>query len=170
MFRLIPQLFLSMTLLLGGCAGTKQLDDTSRPQAEVEDRAVLQGDVIALPDQAVIRTEELHSEEKVSPVVQKLLVSAEQQRGLGNSDGAANSLERALRIEPKNAILWSRLADIRYAQSDWQQAVQLAAKSNTLASSNQQLLRRNWYLMANAYAAMDDLVQAQKYRDKLNSY
>ena len=102
-----------------------------------------------------------------SPVVGRLLATAEQHRSAGKIDNAVSSLERALRIEPRNAMLWSRLADIRYAQQDYKQAVQLAAKSNTLTGANLQLRRQNWYLMANAHQAMGHDEAAQKFRDKL---
>jgi len=72
-----------------------------------------------------------------------------------------------LRIEPNNPLLWSQLADVRFSQKNFQQAVQLAAKSNTLAGSDRNLRRQNWILMANAHAANGDQEAAQSYRDKL---
>ncbi|MEM7359492.1 MAG: tetratricopeptide repeat protein [Pseudomonadota bacterium] len=166
MFRKLA--LVSFTSLVAACASTGNYDDSGRAPAEVEDRIIIDGEVLPLPEEPRIAVESLPETERVSPVVQRLLASAEQQRSQGDTDGAANSLERALRIEPRNAVLWSRLANVRYTQNDWQQAVQLAAKSNTLAASNHQLRRQNWYLMASAYSAMGDELSAQKYRDKLN--
>lgn len=127
---------------------------------------VIDGTVLPLPEEPDIRVENMAGVEPVSPVVARLMVSADTQQLDGDLDGAANSLERALRIEPSNARLWSRLAEVRYAQQDWSQSVQLAAKSNTLAGSDR-LRRQNWYLMANAYDSLGDPDSAQKYRDKL---
>ena len=182
LLRALPLGALSLRLLavsllglsLGACANIARYPTPERVPAQVEDRSVedkvvVDGQVLPLPDQGSIQVEELPSQIQVSPVVQGLLVSAEQQRSDGDPSAAANSLERALRIEPRNAILWSRLADIRFAQTNWQQAIQLAAKSNTLARNDQQLLRRNWYLMANSYSALGNPVQALKYRDKLRN-
>lgn len=163
----VKQLFLliSLVFLLNGCA---TISKTGSPQpAKVEDRAVVNGEVLPFPEESNIQVETLYGQHTTSPVVQRLLTQAEQERAAGSPEAAANSLERALRIEAQNAMLWSRLADVRYAQDDFQQAVQLAAKSNTLAASNQQLKRQNWYLMANAYLAMGNQQAAQKYRDKL---
>lgn len=154
-------------LLLNACTNTGGYHPPDRSPAEVEDRIIVNGEVLPLPQEPQIRTEALPGQQTSSRVVSRLLVTAEQQRNAGNADAATNSLERALRIEPRNAMLWSRLADIRYAQNDFRQAVQLAAKSNTLAASNLQLRRQNWYLMANAYAALGDALSAKKYRDKL---
>jgi len=154
-----------MGLLLNGCT---TISNTGTPQpAEVEDRTVVNGEVLPFPNETDIQVESLYGQNNTSPVVQRLLTEAEHQRAAGAPEAAANFLERALRIAPQNAMLWSRLADIRYAQNDFQQSVQLAAKSNTLAASDQQLRRQNWYLMANAYLAMGNQQAAQKYRDKL---
>jgi tetratricopeptide (TPR) repeat protein len=133
----------------------------------VEDRVVIDGDVLPLPDEPSISAEPLPPGQSMSAVVQRLLATADQQTRADDIDGAANSLERALRIEPRNAILWNRLADIRFTQRDWQQAIQLAAKSNTLAASDRGLRRQNWYLMATAYDELGDTQSAQKFRDKL---
>jgi len=63
-------------------------------------------------------------------------------------DKAAASLERALRIEPRNATIWHDLAQVRLQQRDYQQAETLAQKSNSLASSNRGVQARNWDLIA----------------------
>ena len=154
-------------LLLNACTTTGGYDPARQPPAEVEDRVIVNGEVLPLPEEPQIQTESLPGQQTSSPVVSRLLVTAEQQRNAGNADAAANSLERALRIEPRNAMLWSRLADILYTQNDFRQAVQMAAKSNTLSGANSQLRRQNWYLMANAYAAIGEAESAKKYRDKL---
>jgi len=96
-----------------------------------------------------------------------LVATAGDQRRVGNWVGAANSLERALRLEPRNGRLWSRLAQIRYDQKAWKKAIQLAAKSNTLSGGNSNLLRQNWVLMANSYSALGETASADRYRAKL---
>jgi len=159
-FNLLPILFLA------ACA-TTDYESTQSP-ADVEDRVVVNGKVLPLPDEPRITSESMSGSTKMSPVANRLLVSSQTQRREGNFQAAENSLERALRIEPKNALLWNRLADVKYAQQNWQQAIQLAAKSNTLSASNRDLRRRNWYLMANAYSAVGNEQAAQKYRAKLN--
>jgi len=156
-----------LLLVLGACA-TRVVDAPSQEPAEVEDRAVVDGEVLPLPEQGNVKAEPLQSAPAVSPVVMRLMASARSQSEQGDLDAAASSLERALRIESRNAMLWARLADVRYAQRAWRKSIQLAAKSNTLAASNQDLRRRNWYLMANAYQVLGDENSAQKFRMKLN--
>jgi Tfp pilus assembly protein PilF len=82
------------------------------------------------------------------------LDSASQHVKSGELDKAAASLERALRIEPKNASIWYDLAQIRLHQHQYQQAESLAVKSNSLAGSNNALRTRNWRLIAVSRRAM----------------
>ena len=79
-----------------------------------------------------------------------LLDNAGQQTRTGNLDAAAAALERALRLEPRNAEVWSRLAGIRLQQSQFDQAINLASKSNTLAGNNPTLVARNNRIIAQA--------------------
>ncbi|MEY3218952.1 MAG: hypothetical protein RIT27_309 [Pseudomonadota bacterium] len=69
---------------------------------------------------------------------------------------AAALLERALRIDPRNAILWHDLAGVRLKQDEWRKAMSLAAKSNELAIDNKWLRIRNWTLIALACEGLND--------------
>lgn len=136
--------------------------------APVEDKVVVDGEVLKLPQEQAIQSERLDDAPPVSPVTRRLLAKASQQKENKNWDGATNSLERALRIEPQNPVLWNRLAEINYEQQRWSQAVQFAARSNVYTGRNIDLRRRNWYLMMLCYEAMGDSVNTQKYYQKLN--
>ena len=78
-----------------------------------------------------------------STAVVALLDTARQQTRAGKLDNAAATLERALRLEPRNAELWTRLAEVRLQQGQLDQAAGLAAKSNNLAGNNAGLITRN---------------------------
>jgi len=97
---------------------------------------VVDGTVVPLPEERNIASYSLPEPEPVSSVVRDLMKKAQSQSEAGDFDSAANSLERALRIEPRNAQIWNRLAGVRYSQESWKKAIQLAAKSNTLAGQN----------------------------------
>ena len=84
------------------------------------------------------------------PAIVALLDQAEQQANAGELESAAASLERAIRIDPRNAVLWYHLATVRLSQGESSQAEQLAAKSNSLASGNHSQQARNWRLIAQA--------------------
>jgi Tfp pilus assembly protein PilF len=83
-----------------------------------------------------------------TPPVQTLLAQAYQQRASDDLAGAAATLERALRIEPGNALLWNRLADVRLQQGQYAQAGNLAARSNALAGDQVGLKQDNWRIIA----------------------
>lgn len=91
-----------------------------------------------------------------SPAVLALLDRADQHYAVRDLDAAAASLERALHIEPRNPRLWHRLAAVRLDQGQFDQAVQMAAKSNSLAGYDRGLQARNWRLIANARYATGD--------------
>jgi predicted Zn-dependent protease len=96
-----------------------------------------------------------------SPPVVALLGQAEKQANSGDLDAAAASLERAIRIEPRNPLLWYHLATVRLAQQEAAQAEQLAVKSNSLAAGNRLQQSRNWRLIAKARQALGDRTGAQ---------
>jgi Tfp pilus assembly protein PilF len=79
---------------------------------------------------------------------------------------AAASIERALRIEPKNPYLWHELAQIHFQQGDWVQAESHAARSNSWAGGNKPLRAANWRLIAEARAGRGDDAGARVARDR----
>lgn len=100
--------------------------------------------------------------------VRSLMQTAEQQSSSGDSTAAAATLERALRIEPRNPLLLSRLASVRHGQGQYQRAVNFAAKSNSVAGGNQGLKRDNWQLIARSRRALGDEPGAREAELKAN--
>jgi len=99
-----------------------------------------------------------------------LIRRAQDQQRAGDFAAATVSLERALRIDPRSARLWNHLAQVRAAQRKYPLVTQLAAKSNALASTDQQRLRSdNWWLIANARRAMGDNSGARQAERQANS-
>lgn len=91
-----------------------------------------------------------------NPAVLSLLDQAKTNIAQNRPDNAGAELERALRIEPQNAALWSELARVRLLQWQPEQAANLAAKSNALAGNNRGLRAQNWRLIAQARTALGD--------------
>lgn len=101
--------------------------------------------------------------------VESLLNDAKTYYEIKQFEQAAALLERALRIEPRNPILWHNLAGIRLAQEDWKRAANLATKSNTLAGSNKnykELRLRNWVIITRACEGIGDFNCAQEARNR----
>ena len=115
-------------------------------------RPVAPGGIQPQPAQPAVTTS--------SPAVVALLGQAENQANNGDLGAAAASLERAIRIEPRNPLLWYHLATVRLAQQEAAQAEQLAVKSNSLAAGNRVQQSRNWRLIARARRALGDAAGA----------
>lgn len=79
-----------------------------------------------------------------------LLDNAMLQTEAGNLEVAAATIERALRIEPRNPQLWYRLALIRFDQGKHRLAANFAAKSNSFAANNTVLINKNRDLIERA--------------------
>lgn len=90
-----------------------------------------------------------------------LLQKSQSQSSAGQLDAAGASLERALRIEPRNPVLWQKLARVRLEQKDYLQAENLAAKSNALAGKNQRLRADNWRIIGEARSKRGDRAGAK---------
>ena len=96
------------------------------------------------------------------PAVVALLDTAEQQANDGDLEAAAASLERAIRIDPRNPALWYHLATVRLSQGEARAAEQLAVKSNSLSTGNTAQQVRNWNLIARARRAQNDMAGAKE--------
>lgn len=107
-----------------------------------------------------------HATADQSPVVVALLDDADRRLSAGETDAAAASLERALRIEPANPLLWHRLATVRLRQERYEQTEAMAVKSNGLARGDTALMARNWRLIADARTRRGDAAGAQQARER----
>ncbi len=84
----------------------------------------------------------------------------------GKPDIAVASLERALRIEPRNPALWQELAKLQLQQGQYQQAEGLAARSNGWAGNDKTLRAENWRIIGEARLKRGDYPGAQAAFDK----
>src|SRR5438093_9007148 len=85
-----------------------------------------------------------------------LMDTARADAAAGRLANAAATLERALRIEPRNPRLWHELARVRLKQGQYAQAESVAARSNSGAGSDNALRAENWRLIAEARTARGD--------------
>jgi len=91
-----------------------------------------------------------------------LLDRAQTDSDSGQREAAGASLERALRIEPRNPWLWLELAQVRLAQGQYEQAITLAAKSNSFAGHQSRVQAANWQVIGKARDAQGDSAGAEK--------
>lgn len=102
----------------------------------------------------------------MNPATLALMDQARGQRQSGDLDAAVVTLERAIRIQPRNAALWNQLAELRLQQHKPRLALDLAKKSNSLASGNTELKRSNWSLIAEARRMLGDEEGARRALDQ----
>ncbi len=75
---------------------------------------------------------------------------AETSRSQGHYHQAELELERALRIEPRNAHYWHTMAKIKFHQKRYEQTIQFCLKSKSLAGNSKKILSLNDALIAEA--------------------
>jgi tetratricopeptide (TPR) repeat protein len=131
-----------LLLSLAGCAGvpTQSQDAPSDEEAIVEQQPVVSG----------------------NPAIIALLDRARLDAVAGQRGAAGASLERALRIEPRNAWLWHELAQLRLAQGQYAQAIAMARKSTSFAGGDRRLQAMNWRLIGNARVAQGLSLEAEQ--------
>ncbi len=133
-------------LLLGGCSISPQQPE-DQPGFELEPTTA---------DQPQIRPSA-----QTSKAALALLAKARQAANEGQLSVAEAQLERALRIEPQNAVLWHYMAKLRLHQGMLSQAAGLAAKSNSLDQGDSQLQADNWRIIAHARYQRGDKTGAE---------
>jgi predicted Zn-dependent protease len=94
-----------------------------------------------------------------------LMESARADAAAGKLSTAAASIERALRIEPRNPRLWQELARVRLQQGQLVQAEEVAKRSSSFAGSDNALRAENWRLIAQAREALGDADGARAARE-----
>ena len=98
-------------------------------------------------DTPTISKEPGFAKESISPQagvgVLAMLQKAEDHTQTRKFDLAIATLERALRLEPRNPWIWHRLAVVHLQQKNRPQAAHLASKSNALIGDDHPLRTRN---------------------------
>ena len=99
------------------------------------------------------------------PAAASLLKDAEQALRSGDALKAEGYLERAIRIEPQNPLLWHGLAQSKFLQDQYPQTIQMSLKSNS-CRPDRATEQNNWLLMEKAYRAMGDAQKAENAHKK----
>jgi len=86
----------------------------------------------------------------VSPASQTLLNESRSHSAAGRYPQAAASIERAIRIEPRQPVLWLELGNIRLKEGDHVQAESLGRKALSLSAGDAALSARAQQLISNA--------------------
>lgn len=90
---------------------------------------------------------------RLGPASSALVAQAQSQSAAGNHALAVATLERALRIEPDNPLVWIELARVHQAEGNHARADGLARKALALAQGDGRAQAAAWYVIAESLRA-----------------
>ena len=102
----------------------------------------------------------------LSPASKALVTQAQAQRKKGDLPGAAGSLDRALRIEPNNPLLWIEMGRLRMDQRNYAQAESMGRKALSMAVGDNRTQAAAWQLIADSLRARGKNPHAQEALEK----
>lgn len=108
----------------------------------------------------------LQQDEQLDGPVLALLTVSRDQESRGDLGGASSSLERAMRIAPREPQVFYRLAQVRLAQGDAAQAEQMAQRGLSFAAGRPALQAGLWELIAQAREQMGNPSGAAEARQR----
>ncbi len=139
--RIRHYLLVSITMVAAGCSNIPL--QTSRP-AQPQPVQTQPAQPPVQPTQPPVQPVQPAQRSAVSV---QLLAQAETLQQGGDLSGAIAQIERAVRIEPRNAYAWHRLATLQLAAGDLNRAEQFARRSNQYAAGDRELIEANQKVM-----------------------
>jgi tetratricopeptide (TPR) repeat protein len=100
-----------------------------------------------------------------------LVAQAHRQAAAGDQQLAISTLERALRIEPDNPLLWIELGEIHESEGHFEQAGGMGHKALQLATGDPRAQSASWHLIAESLKARNrngEAAEAQHRADELS--
>lgn len=97
----------------------------------------------------------------LSPASRALVSQAQAQRQRGDLPGATVSLERALRIEPGNPLLWIEMGRLRMDQQNYPQAENMGRKALAMSVGDDRTQSVAWQLVGDSLKARGKNPQAE---------
>lgn len=101
-------------------------------------------------------------EPSLSPASRALVNQAQIQLQSKNYPVAASSIERALRIEPSNPLLWIELGKVRQAEGNYVQAENMGRKAASMSVNSPRANSAAWSLIAESLRARGKNVEARE--------
>jgi tetratricopeptide (TPR) repeat protein len=102
----------------------------------------------------------------LSPASKALVSQAQAQRKKGDLPGATVSLDRALRIEPNNPLLWIEMGRLRMDQRNYPQAENMGRKALAMSVGDDRTQAMAWQLISDSLRARGKNIQAQEAAEK----
>lgn len=106
---------------------------------------------------------------RLGPAAAALVSEARHQAQEGEPDLALGTLERALRIEPNNPLLWIELGELHQEAGHQQLADNFAHKALQLASGDARVQARAWHLIAESLRSRSRNDEASEAQARANA-
>ncbi len=106
----------------------------------------------------------------LGPAASSLVTQAHKQSASGDYGLAAATVERAMRIEPDNPLLWIELGRVRLTAGDNRQAESMGRKALAMATGDPRAQSASYRLIADALRALgrnDEAAQADRHANAL---
>jgi tetratricopeptide (TPR) repeat protein len=98
----------------------------------------------------------------LSPASRALVTQAEAQRKKGDLPGASVTLDRAMRIEPNNPLLWIEMGRLRMDQRNYPQAESMGRKALAMSVGDDATQSAAWELIAQSLRARGRNAEAEE--------
>ncbi|HEX2584063.1 MAG TPA: hypothetical protein VHL14_02960 [Steroidobacteraceae bacterium] len=158
-------LLLFATLILGACS-TPPIRSTSPTQPGAPEAPATPADGVVAPQSVVPPAEPLPAPPTRSytlgAATAALVNQAHAQLAGKNVMLAASTIERALRIEPNNPLLWLEYSQVRYSEHNYSQAESMARKALMLANGDPRTQSNAWRMIATTLRAQERNNEAQQ--------
>lgn len=166
-----PGIWLLLSALLSGCATGYPPPPRERPP--VRDGAA--GPPTGTPETVTPAAREPAAPAPAVPnnaeaPTVALLRQSERSADGGDLAGAIAYVERAIRLNSRDAELWLRLAGLQLRAGEPATAEQLAQKAIALAGDRDDHRRRGWLLVADAREAQGDEAGARSIRERWRTF
>ena len=141
------------------------------PKAVVRQKPPPPKTVIIQKKAPIAKTAIIRSKPKpLSSAVIALVNISDKNVRTGQLEPAVVNLERALRIEPRSALLTYKLAELKLKQVKFRLAENLALKSALLAASDKVLKKKSWELIVKARRLQKNYNGAKEAQEKVQSF
>ena len=145
---------------LAGCA-TTSMDGEGLPEADADAPPATTDAAVAYSPPATRHTPEAAT---------LALLNQSERAALGGSlTQALSYAERAVRIDPRSASLWTHLAALELQDGDADAAIQYANKAISLAPTRPDWQRDAWLVIADAHDFLGDTASALQIRRRWQS-
>jgi tetratricopeptide (TPR) repeat protein len=156
-----PALALIVAALLGGCAASARLVQPPNSSTGSSPAPSTSGPSSPSPGSPT-PVPPPPRQNSLSPATLSLVTQARSLLAHGEFDGASSTLDRALRIEPNNPLLWIELGRLRLAERDPHQAEGCARKALALASGDPGARKQSGRVLADALRAQGHNQEARE--------